>query len=426
MKIKSEIANIMNYGVIFVLTMWLCSRVMIFVCMLLIATALSSLNNSIHATISWELFSLGDASFYHRIATSGYEYANDNREHLIAFFPLLPLIIRLVMISGLSWEIAGILVTNLSFLIALIILYNWIDKSYGANVARWSTAVLAWFPMSFFCAVIYTESLFLLFSTAALRAFEQKQYGWTSLWGAMATASRPTGIALIPAFLITSVKERRGIEAYFASLASGGGLFLYSLYCQIKFGDPLAFLHAQKAWRPSWGVDWQGWLKILLQITVGSRNQISGYLKDPWYPLLFLIIVICSFLLWSFRSRLAPHITDYGFFTLILCLWLLAGDPLINAGTVLGGIYLIWCLHTHLTNITVIYGFCGMGLILASGGIMSLSRISYGIVSLSLALGLLLSRYPRWGYAAISFFAILMSILSIRFSQSHFNPKIQI
>jgi len=74
----------------------------------------------------------------------------------------------------------------------------------------------------------------------------------------------------------------------------------------------------------------------------------------------------------------------------------------------------------------VIYGFCGMGLILASGGIMSLSRISYGIVSLSVALGILLSRYPRWGYAAISFFTILMSMLSIRFSQSYFNPKIQI
>ncbi len=426
MKIRFEIASIINNRVFFPLTMWLCSRVIIFLCMLLVAPMLSSLSKGIHVTANWELFSLGDARFYHKIATSGYEYANDTQEHLIAFFPLLPLLVRLVMISGLSWEVAGILVNNLAFLIALIILYDWTDKSYGANVARWSTAVLAWFPMSLFCALIYTESLFLLFSIAALRAFEQKQYGWTSLWGAIATASRPTGIALMSAFLITSVKERRDIKAYLASLATGSGLFLYSLYCQIKFGDALAFLHAQKAWRPSWGVDWQGWLKMLLQITVGSRNQISGYLKDPWYPLLFLIIVICSFLLWSFSSRLEPYITDYSFFTLILCLWLLAGDPLINTGTVLGGIYLIWCLRNHLSDITVIYGFCGMGLILASGGIMSLSRISYGIVSLSLALGILLSRYPRWGYAAISFFTILMSMLSIRFSQSYFNPKIQI
>jgi Gpi18-like mannosyltransferase len=328
--------------------------------------------------------------------------------------------------SGLSWEVAGVLVNNSAFLIALIILYNWTEKFYGANIARWSTAVLAWFPMSLFSSVVYSESLFLLFSTAALRAFDQKQYGWSSVWGAIATASRPTGIALIPAFLITSVKERRGVKACFASLLTGGGLFCYSLYCQIRFGDALAFFHAQKAWRPSLGFDWQGWLKILLQITVGFRNQSSGYLKDAWYPLLFACIITCFYLLWYFRRRLAPEIVDYGFFALILSLWLLAGDPLINAGTVLGGVYLTWCVRNKLTGITMIYSFCGLGLILASGGIMSLSRISYGIVSLSIALGVLLSSYPRWGYATIFFLTILMSILSIRFSQSYFNPKIQI
>jgi hypothetical protein len=38
-------------------------------------------------------------------------------------------------------------------------------------------------------------------------------------------------------------------------------------------------------------------------------------------------------------------------------------------------------------------------------------------VSLSFAFGLLLARYPRWGYAIMGFFAILLATFSIRFSQ---------
>ena len=117
---------------------------------------------------------------------------------------------------------------------------------------------------------------------------------------------------------------------------------------------------------------------------------------------------------------------DYGFFAIILCLWLLAGDPLVNTSTVLGGAYLIWSVRNQITYTTMIYGFCGIGLILASGGVMSISRIGYGIVSLSIALGVLLSRYPRWRYAAIFFFTILTASLSIRFSQSYFNTRVQI
>ena len=62
-------------------------------------------------------------------------------------------------------------------------------------------------------------------------------------------------------------------------------------------------------------------------------------------------------------------------------------------------------------------GFCSLGLIFISGGTWSLSRIVYGVVSFSVALGVLLSRHPRWGYATIIFFGILMVTISLRFSQ---------
>jgi Gpi18-like mannosyltransferase len=97
------------------------------------------------------------------------------------------------------FEVAGTLV-NICFLGAIIIVYLWVEEHHGKSAARWSSAVLAWCPFSLFGTVIYTEGLFLLLSTAALRAFDKKQYFWLALCGALATATRPTGIALIPAF----------------------------------------------------------------------------------------------------------------------------------------------------------------------------------------------------------------------------------
>lgn len=404
-------------GLIFAPAMWLISRLVIAAVMLLIAPLLPAPPGGIAPTVSLDVFYRWDSLLYDQIATSGYEYANDGKGHNVAFFPLFPLVIRGVMTLGLPFKVAGILVNNLAFLGALLVLYCWVEERHGKSAARWATAVLAWCPLSLFGTVIYSEGLYLLFSTAALRAFDKHQYPWVALWGAIATATRPTGMALIPAFVIAAWKERRGAIAYAAGLAAGGGLLLFSLYCAIHFGDPKAFIEAQRGWRPSLGFYWQGWLKMLMQISVGTANWKYGSIKDPLHPLLFGIIVSLGYLLWRFRTKLGSAKVDYGFWALILFLWLLAGDAFINVTIVLGGGYLLWRLRTQLSLVAVIYGFCGLGLIMVSGGNWSLSRIAYGIVSLAIALGVLLARYPRWGYATMGFFAILLVCFALRFAQ---------
>ncbi len=410
--------HLVSERLFFPTAMWLCSRILICIAMLLIAPLLPAPPNGEIATVSWDVFSAWDSGWYQKIATSGYEYLNDSKEHSVAFYPLFPLLSRVVMSLGLPFQVAGTVVNNLAFLGALIVLYSWINERHGISAARWTTAVLAWCPLSLFGSVTYSEGLYLLFSTAALRAFDKKQYGWTALWGAIASAGRPTGIALFVAFLVVTYFERRGAIAYVASLAAGGGLFLYSLYCQIQFGDALAFFHAQKAWRPTLGFDWLHWWKMLMQIVVGITNWKSGYIKDPWHPLLFALIAGSFYLVWRFRKQLGSTKVDYGFACLGFFLWLLAGDPLTNVVMIFGGAYLLWHLRAELSLITFVYGFCGVGMLLASGGTISLNRLAYGIVSLSVALGVLLARHPRWGRVVMGFFTLLLASFSVRFSQN--------
>ncbi len=408
---------LLKNDLLFPITIWLSTRLVIWSAMLLLAPLLDAPSGGKAAVFGWGVFDAWDTIHYRNITTSGYEYLDDGKGHNIAFFPLFPLIVRGMMNFGLSFEVAGVIVNNVAFLATLYCVYFWLKEFHSIQGARWATAVLAWCPPSLFTAVIYTEGLYLFLSTAALRAFDKNQYGWSGFWGAMATATRPTGLALIPAFLITAWKQKRSPLAYFAGLVTATGILLFSLYCAIEFDDPLAFIHAQKGWRSSLGFDWQGWWKMLMQITIGTANWKHGWIKDPLHPLLFTAIVLIGFLIWRDRQRLGAAKVDYCFAALFLLLWILVGDPLLNTLSVLGGGYLLWHLRRQLTLITVIYGFCGLGLIFASGGTWSLNRIVYGIVSFSIALGVLLSRYPRYGYLTLCFFTILLASFSVRFAQ---------
>ncbi|PHJ57877.1 membrane protein [Nostoc linckia z18] len=409
---------------------WLASRIFIWIAMLLVAPRIPLPADAFVPRFGWEVFDAWDSIHYRAIATSGYEFVDDGNQHNLAFFPLFPLSLWVLMKLGLRFELAGILVNNLAFFAALYCLYFWIKEHYGNSAAQWVSAVVCCYPSSMFTTVIYTEGLYLFLSTAALRAFDDKQYRWTAFWGAMATATRPTGMALIPALAIAAWKERRPPIAYIATFATTIGILLFSLYCAIDFGHPLAFIQAQRGWRPSFGFDWQGWLNMLMQILVGSKNwefgwvqNPSGGIQDPWYPLLVAIIISAGYLLWRFQKHSISGKLVYGFYALIVFLLVLASEQwmnnLLNLFMVLGGAFVLWRLHRQLTTVTVTYGFCGIGLLLASGGTISLSRLAYGIIPLSIAIGLFLSRHPRQGYFILGLFVTLLAKIAVGFAQEH-------
>ncbi|WP_245824249.1 mannosyltransferase family protein [Planktothrix tepida] len=411
----TKIAKIcQSNGIIFALTMGVLSRSIILLTFFAIAFF-----SPVSSQWGWEVFSAWDSPLYQIIATSGYEVINQTEPGgNVAFFPLFPLLIRGLMNLGLPFEVAGVLINNLAFFGALILLYQWVEITNNSQAARWATAILAWCPLSIFGTVIYTEGLFLFLSIAALKAFDLEKYPQVILWGSLATATRITGIALIPAFLITAWQKRKPAIAYLSGLLSGCGLLFYSLYCWIKFNNPIAFITVQHTqWQRQTGFDSQGWLKMIMQILIGSQNWKKGTIVDPWHPFLVIILAIIGYLLWRYRDQLGEVKFDYSFCFLLFILWLIAGDPLLNTSIILGSGYLLWYLRYELSLVAVNYGFCALGLLLASGGTISLSRLAYGIVSVSLALGVMLSHHRRWGYVTLGFFTLLLISFSVRFAQ---------
>jgi Gpi18-like mannosyltransferase len=398
----------------FPLIMWFTSRLLIVTVMVGLAPHLSIPSGAVAPKAGWEVFVAWDGLFYQLLATQGYENPTPPSA---AFFPLFPLLSRAVMTLGFPFSVAGTLVNSLAFLGALLVLHRWVLEQHGRAAARWTTAVLAWCPLSLFGTVPYSEGLYLLSSIAALRACDRQDYRGMSVWGSLATASRPTGVVLLMAFVWIAWKERRPLIAYIASIGGAAGILLFSLYCSLSLGDPLAFVHAQSAWRPAWGFAWVGWLKLLTQIASGPIDPLTGAVRDWLHPALFTLTWAIAGLLLRFRQRLGNALVGSGFCGLVLLQWLLAGDPWLNVVTVLGGLYLLWFCRHQLRPVVLIYGWLGLGLIISSGSVISMNRIAYGIVSLAIALGLLLSRYPRWGYPVLFWFGVMLASVSLRFAQ---------
>jgi len=182
------------------------------------------------------------------------------------------------------------------------------------------------------------------------------EYIWAAFWGALTTATRGPGVALIPTFLLTAWREKRPPLAYAAGLASAIGFFSFSLYCAIRFGDALAFVHVQKGWVQP------GWFEILSKALKGERSNISRIV------------------------------------------------------TIFGSGYLLWFFRKKLSMVLLTYGFFSLALLVSSGVLLSINRFAYAILPMSISMGLLAAAKPRWGYGLMGLFGVFLLYVSVKFA----------
>jgi len=243
-----------------------------------------------------------DGENYLSIAKYGYLFVGQ------AFFPLYSLIIRFFG-SGM-W--AGLLISNLSFLIALIGLYKLIKLDYSEKITRLSILLLLLFPTSFYFGSVYTESLFLAFVVWSYYAGRKEKWLITGILGAFASATRVIGVILLPSLLIGLLIKKKKLEVkHWPLILIPLGIIFYMIYLGRFSGDFLAFIHAQV----SVGEQRSSTLIILPQVFYRYLFRIIPNLNFNYLPivfttflelgsaLLFLILSVYSF--WKLKLSYA-------------------------------------------------------------------------------------------------------------------------
>ena len=239
-----------------------------------------------------------DAQHYLAIATVGY-HGKD-----IAFFPLYPFLIS--QLGGMIGDhfIAGVVISNLAFFVALAYLYALTKLEFGEHeTAYHAIFYIAIFPTAIFFSAVYSESLFLALTVASVYYARRGNFITAGIIGALASLTRVEGVLLVLPIAYEvwrAWRERRGTTLArgivgLALVPAGIALFMGYLYALV--GDPLYFQKVQANWNrhlaPPW-VSISNTIHELAIAPIASSNSINHVLELA-FTLSFLALLVASF-----------------------------------------------------------------------------------------------------------------------------------
>ncbi len=262
-----------------------------------------------------------DAAWYLVIARYGYRpdlgpYTSSRT----AFFPLYPLGLRAIAWLGAPPVLAGVLLSVAALALALYGIHRLTTLELArtarsalagdrvADAARLAVLLTAFAPMAFFLSAVYSESLYLALSVGLFWSARHGRWMWVGVLGALAAATRSTGLVLIlPALAIYLYGPREdrppdrgadGPPAWRARLAPRyrlrrdalwlgllpAGVVVYGVYLALAGGSALAPLHAQEAWSRHFAGPYVGAWDGLKAAFEGARQLLSFQRRHVYFP----------------------------------------------------------------------------------------------------------------------------------------------
>lgn len=268
----------------------------------------------------WDLFFSWDSGWFLGIVEHGYMFL-PGKESNVAFFPLYPLAAGWIgHVGSISARCAGFLISNLSLLVAAIILRRIVSADYveRPRVAKNAVWFLLLTPAAVFYTAFYSESLFLALSLLSYYSALRGRWACSGIAGALLTATRSNGIVLLPALVWEAWREKcdsemrghplpRWLGAWLTLVPLGLGA--YMAYLHFRFGDALAFLKAQAAWGRALAAPWTSLVR-------------APHIYDQAYARLFIGCALAGLLtlMVAIRERVRTSMLIYAGLMLLLAL----------------------------------------------------------------------------------------------------------
>lgn len=209
-----------------------------------------------------------DSYYYRSIAHSGYpttlptDAAGHVEQNPWAFLPLYPLVVRgVMMVTGWSFPVAGVLISTVFGVIAALILYRLVASRVGSTSGLWATLFFCFGPLSFVLQIAYAESLFFALMFASLWAMMARRWWLVLLCATTAAFARPGQLAIPLAIavllLIRFVRHRRRTEVLrvreaiamiITGIVTAGAGMAWSLVASIGTGTANAYIQTEISW----------------------------------------------------------------------------------------------------------------------------------------------------------------------------------
>ena len=208
----------------------------------------------------WQRF---DGNWYLSIVKHGYVYKEGIQSNIV-FFPLYPLLIHyFAPLIGNNLALAGVLISLLSAGISCVLLYTLAKLEWDEKTASRAAYLLLLFPVSFYLISIYTEALFLVLSLASFYCAHTKRWALATFFGMLLTATRITGLAILPARLLELLRQRKTMSKKLYSLRTlfifltplGFAAFAWHIFQH--FGDASLIFKVQSTWQRNVDLSYQ-------------------------------------------------------------------------------------------------------------------------------------------------------------------------
>ena len=299
-------------------------------------------------------FGAWDGIWYQRIADYGYDptVAHGNG---VAFSPLYPMLVReAAYLLGSSHLVAGMVVSNVAFLVAIVLLHRLIARRGDERVARTAVWLVAFFPVAYLFSAVYTESVFLLVTVLTFVVLERGAILGASVVGAIAVLARPTGILLAPSLALRAWRGARGSAWWRIGLRLLPILLLpaayvaFGAYLYYRTGNPFA---AQSAQAAGWGRGINVLLVLGLPIAIlgGIATALhdvgrATYIIDTAFAMAWGLLLLEGLV----RRRLPGDYLLYGWLAVILPV--LAGTYLALPRYGMGIFVVMWLAAIHVAS----------------------------------------------------------------------------
>ena len=253
----------------------------------------------------FDLWTRWDARHFLQVAQFGYTDPHTD-PHATAFFPLYPLTISAVALTGLSPVVSGMIVSAAATVVACSFLYRLAEEDVGRGAGRRAVLYLLLFPTAVFLIAPYSEALFLAGAVPAFYYARRGRWPMVGLPAAVAVGSRAAGIFLLLGLAAEFLRGkdfagRTVRRAGLAFLIGVAPLVAYLAFLAAVKGDAFYFLVDQRA---GWHRDFVGPLQSFLNTwdLTSSANSPTNWILT-WRLEIVAAVIGIGLVAWAVSKR---------------------------------------------------------------------------------------------------------------------------